>query len=107
LSSTKSKSPLGPRDERRDDAPGVHLLSRVRDDAGLHEVHEPVREHLGVHAQVVVPAEARQHRVRDAADAHLQRRAVGDERRHLLADAHLHVAEHRARGARAAAGSSG
>ena len=59
----------------------------------LDEAHDAVGEHLGVDAEVVVVGERAEHRVRDRADAHLQRRAVGDQARHVSADRAVHVVE--------------
>ena len=47
-------------------------------DAALDEVDDPVGQQLGVDAEVAVVAQRVEHRVRDAADPDLQRRAVGD-----------------------------
>ena len=46
--------------------------------AALDEVHDPVGEQLGVDADVAVVAQKGEHRGGHAADAHLQRGAVGD-----------------------------
>ena len=64
----------------------MDVLAAVRDDAGLDEIDHAVGEHLGVDAEVVLVEQAAQHRVGNRADAHLQRRAVGDERGDVLAD---------------------
>ena len=50
------------------------------DDALLDEVDEPVAEELGVNAELAMVAQQREHRIRDRADAGLQRRAVGESR---------------------------
>ena len=55
-------------------------------DAALEQLHHPVREHLGVDPEVALVLEVEQHRVRDLADPHLQRRAVLDQVGHVLAD---------------------
>ena len=81
---------LGADDEARDDASGVDALAPVGDDARLDQIDDAVREHLGVDAEVVLVVEAAQHGVRDCADAHLQRRAVLDQRGDVLADGLLH-----------------
>ena len=70
--------PLGAEAERRLDLVAAQLLAHAGRHAGLDEVDDPVGEQLGVDAEVAVAAEPLQHRVRDAADADLQRRAVGD-----------------------------
>ena len=65
---------------------GGHDLARQQrlpppgDHAGLREAHHAVGEHLGVDAEVVAVAERREHRVRDRADADLERGAVRDQR---------------------------
>jgi hypothetical protein len=73
-------------DEARDDATRVDLLVPVGDHPVLDQGDQPVREHLGVHPEVELVAEAGEHGVGDGADAHLQRRAVLDEGGDVLAD---------------------
>ena len=79
--------------ERGHELARVALLSRPGDDAGLDEVDDRVREHLGVDAEVALVAERQRGGGRDAADAELEggavRHEVGDE----LADPTLDVAE--------------
>ena len=57
---------------------GVDLLALVRDDAGLDEVDEGVADEAGVDAEVAAVVEAGEHGVGRAADAELDRGAVGD-----------------------------
>ena len=64
----------------------VHVLVAIGDHAVDLQVDQAIREHLGVHAEVELVAEAPQHGVGNAADAHLQRRAILDQRRDLLTD---------------------
>ena len=66
--------------------PGCTCLCRFVIDARLDQIDDAVREHLGVDAEVVLVEQAPQHRVRNRADAHLQRRAVVHQPRHVLAD---------------------
>jgi hypothetical protein len=70
LSSTKSNSRRVP----------------LTNDVTLDQRDQPVGEHLAVHAELVLVAEAFEHRVGDRTDAHLQRGAVLDERGHVLPD---------------------
>ena len=74
-------------DEAYDRASRVHILQPVGDVAVLSERNEPVGKHLGVDTEVVLGAEAREHRVGDGADAHLQAAAVVDEVGDDFADA--------------------
>jgi len=67
----------------------MQRLALVGDHPRLHQVFHPVGEQFGVDAQVLVVVELAQHGVRDAADAHLQRRAVGDDRRQVVGDGFL------------------
>jgi hypothetical protein len=71
----------------------VRPLLHAVDDAGLNQVYQAVREHLGVHAQVAVAPERGEHRVGDGADARLQGRAVLDEAGAVSADGRLGVAQ--------------
>ena len=73
--------------------PAVALLARAGDDAGLDEIDDRVGEHLGVDAEVALVAERERGGGRDAADAQLERGAVGDELGDVLADPPLDVAE--------------
>lgn len=86
-------------------AAGVHRLVLVRDRAALEQVDEAVGEHLGVHAQVALLAQARHHGVGDAADAHLQAGAVLHQAGDEFADARLDLGLGLRRVRRAAAGS--
>jgi hypothetical protein len=61
----------------------------VRDHTAVDEVDDPVGEQLRVDAQVAMPGQGREQRVRDPADADLQRRAVGDVLDHRGGDAHV------------------
>lgn len=63
-----------------------HFLAAVGDHARVDEVDQPVREHLRVHAEIVLVEEAREHRVGNGADAELQGGAVRHERRDVIAD---------------------
>ena len=103
LSSTKSNSRLVPFTNDVTVRFGMHDLVPVGDHAVQLQIDQAVREHLGVDAEFELVAEAPQHRVRDPADAHLQRRAVLDEVGDQLADGGLDGGFRRAAGARAAA----
>ena len=83
------EQPAGADDEARRRTSGVHLLVLVGDDAALDQVDEAVGEHLRVHAEVVLVGQAREHRVGNGADAHLQGGAVLDEAGDDFADARL------------------
>ncbi len=74
------------RDEARHRAAWVHLLLLVRDDAALDQRDQPIGEHLGVHAELELVAEQREHRIGNAADTHLQRGAILDQLGDMLAD---------------------
>ena len=83
----------GPHEEGGHELARVDRLLFVRDDAGLGQGHHAVGEHLRVDAQVLLALQEEQHGVRDGADAHLERRAVLDEFRHILADGLLEIAD--------------
>ena len=57
------------------------------DNARLHQVDDAVGTHFGVNAKIVFVVEAMQNRLGDAADAGLQRCAVGNERGDIARDA--------------------
>ncbi len=63
------------------------------DYARFHQIDDAVRTHFGVNTEVVLVAEAMQHRFGDAADAGLQRCAIGNERGHVARDAQVHLGE--------------
>ena len=75
------------------DLPAVSLLSGSGDHAGLDEVHDGDREHLGVDAEVALVAERHGHGRRDRPDAQLESGPVRDEVRDVLADPPLDVAD--------------
>ena len=77
--------------EGADDLAGVHALVFAGNDTPLHQVDHAIREHLGVDAQILVIGEGVEHGVGDAADAHLQTRAILDELGAVLADAFFGV----------------
>jgi hypothetical protein len=56
----------------------AQLLAGAGDDAAVDEVDEPVGEQFRVDAEVAVPRQGAEDGVTDAADADLQRRAIGD-----------------------------
>ena len=77
---------LGAHAEAGDDLAPVGGLLGAGDDAGLDQVDDGVGEHLGVDAEVLLLLEELDHRVGDAADAHLEGGAVLHERGDVLAD---------------------
>uniref|UniRef100_A0A6B0V867 Putative secreted protein n=1 Tax=Ixodes ricinus TaxID=34613 RepID=A0A6B0V867_IXORI len=88
------EEPLGADAEAAHDPAPLNDLLVVGDTAGLHQVHHAIAEHLGVDAQVLVALQHVQHRIWDAANAHLQGSAVvhqvlGD----VLADLDLDVGQ--------------
>ena len=78
--------PLGAHAEAGDDLAAVERLAAAGDHARLDQVDDAVGDHLGVDAQVLLVLEELQHRLRDAADAELDGRAVLDQRGDVLAD---------------------
>ena len=78
--------------EGHDDSARVHLLLAVGDDAAFDEGNEAVGEHLGAHAEHVLVAEPREHRIGNAADPQLQTAAVFDEVGDELSSGGLDVA---------------
>ena len=60
--------PSGPDREAPHQLPRLHQLLVVRDVPKLHEVHDPIAEHLRVDAQILVPLQRRQYRIRDTPD---------------------------------------
>lgn len=75
--------------EARHDAVRVNRLEPVRNRPGRVEVLQAVGKHLRVDAEVALPAESREHRVRDHADADLKHGAVLHEVRNVLSDARV------------------
>ena len=69
----------------------MDVLEPVGDRPGFEQLHHAIREHLGVDPQIPLLAQAEERRVRYRPDAHLQRRAVLDQRRDDLADARFHL----------------
>ena len=69
--------------------PGCTVLAAFVITPRSMQLDQPVREHLGVDAEVVLVAEAAQHGVRDRADADLEGGAVLDQPGDQLADACL------------------
>ena len=79
---------------------GIDGLQPVRHHPALEERQDGLAEHPGVQAEVAMARERAKHRVRDRADAELQRRAVGDQPGDVRADLALHLADARDRIAR-------
>ena len=78
------------------DAPGMHLLETVGDDARVHKIDDAVGEHLRVNAQIVLVGQPPEGCVGDRANAHLQRRPIGHQIRHMRADLIVHRSRRRA-----------
>jgi hypothetical protein len=72
---------MGARGKAAHDFPLVQGLALAGDHALRHQMHHAVREHLGVDAQVLPIAQRPEDRVRQMTDSHLERIAVGDQRR--------------------------
>ena len=68
----------------------VDVLLAAGDDAGFHQVHDAVGDHLGVDAQVMLVHEALAHGIGDTADAQLDGVAVVDQAGDVSADGALH-----------------
>ncbi len=62
--------------ERRHHPAWAHGLATAVDHPRFGQLHDAVREHFGVHAQVVTTAQLAQNRVRDPSDPDLQRGAI-------------------------------
>ena len=87
----KSNRRRVPEDEADHQLAPMQRLALAVDDAGFDQRNHAVREHLAVNAQVAAVAQAMEDRIRNAADADLQRRAVGDQRRDVARDPVLQV----------------
>jgi hypothetical protein len=72
--------------EGHDRLSAVQALLRPGDHPALYRAHGPVGDHLGVNAQLEPAVKGREDGIRNAADAHLERRALLDERQNVLAD---------------------
>ena len=79
--------------ERRHHLARQVIFLAVGHHAGFDQRHDAVANHLGVHAQVVLVRQLHHHRIRNAAVADLQRRAVRDHVSDVLADGFLHRAD--------------
>ena len=75
--------------------PRLRSLADAGDDAGLDEVDDGIREHLGVDPEVVLVHQGHRRGRRDRADPQLERRPVRHEGRDVRADPLLDVADHR------------
>ena len=67
----------------------VQSFALAIDDAGFDERHHAIGAHLGVNAEIAFINEAGQHGIGNAANTHLQGGAIGNERRHVPANAAL------------------
>ncbi|MCG3173374.1 MAG: hypothetical protein GMKNLPBB_01571 [Myxococcota bacterium] len=77
--------------ETGDNLAFVQGLARARDHALFVQLHHAVREHLGVDSQVFFSIQKTQHRVGDAANAHLQGGAVFHQVRHMGANRFVNI----------------
>src|SRR3974390_270989 len=73
-------------DESEDDFSSVNGLAVSVDDAGFDQGDGAVAQHFGLHAEVAMVGEFKQHGVRNAADSELQGAAVLDEAGNVLSD---------------------
>ena len=89
--------PLRAEGQRRHVLVGQDFLLRVVDDAALDQGHHAVGHGLGVQSEVLVVRERREHGVRNAAHADLERCAVGNELGDVAADAALDLVGHAGR----------
>src|SRR5438477_3513248 len=71
---------------RRHGDGGVDLLVPVVDDAGLHQVGDPVADRPRVDPETLLAAERAGHRQGNRAEAELDRRAVGDQAGDVIGD---------------------
>jgi len=75
---------LGAEAEAGDNPTAVDALARPVGRPAFHEVDDPVRDHLGMDAEVLFIFEKAEQGLRDAPDAHLDGRAILDQRRQVL-----------------------
>ena len=59
----------------------------------FHQVDDAVGTHFRVNAEIMLVVEAMQYRLGDAADAGLNRCAVGNERSYVASHVHMHFGE--------------
>ena len=76
----------GAHQHRRDRDPLVDLLVPVVDDAGFDQIGDPVADRAGMQAEPALAAEGARHRLRDLADAELDRGPVGNQARDMHRD---------------------
>jgi hypothetical protein len=80
----------------------MQQFARIGDRARFEEVHQTVREHLGVDAEVLLAGQPTQYRVRNRTDPHLQRRAIVHQARdgfaNLSFDCRFHTGRVRVQG---------
>ena len=98
--------PPGSHAEAGDDLALIERLAAPVDGARLDQLDDGVGEHLGVDAEVLLVLEVRHHRLRNRADAELDRRVVLDQGGDVFADlarfrvrlGHLHLDQRRVGG---------
>jgi len=71
---------------RRHGDGGIDLLVPIVDDAGLHQIGDPVADRPRVDAETLLAAERAGHRLGNRAEAELDRRAVGDQAGDVIGD---------------------
>ena len=78
--------PRGSHQHRRHGDGGVDLLVPVVDDAGLHQIGDPIADRSGMDAETLLAAERAGHRLGYRAEAKLDRRAVGNQAGDVVGD---------------------
>ncbi len=78
--------PRGSHQHRRHSDGGVDLLVPVVDDAGLHQIGDPVADRPRMDAETLLATERGGHRLRYRAEAELDRRAVRDQPGDMIGD---------------------
>ena len=69
----------------------METLAGAGDHAAFHHLNHTVRKEFAVDAQILVVGQVLQDRVRNAADAHLQGRAVGDQTGDVLSHLEMNI----------------
>ena len=78
--------PRGSHQHRRHSDGGVDLLVPVVDDAGLHQMGDPVADRPRMDAETLLAAERVGHRLGNRAETKLDRRVVGDQAGDVVGD---------------------
>jgi len=77
---------LGAQHKPGDDLAGMQRFGPAVDHALLHQINHTIGKQLGVNAQVAVPGQQTQHRIRHPADPGLERRAIRDQIHNVAGD---------------------